>query len=394
MATYYLDAAATGSGNGTTWGDAWTSFFSVSGLSPGDVVYIATGSYAGGKEYFFSGTSDSPIILRRATVTEHGSDVGWSDGMDGTVTISGGNYGINFTCNWVTLDGASRYGIYFNGAAYASIGLGQGGAKNDYQANGITLRYVEIDGTGGGIDGVQGRGDDLTIEFCYVHDLKDNASATHPDGVQLFSGLRLVARYNLFENNGSMFILGETTFGTERAQNAQFYYNIFRNDSGVSGPYTCLHWSSGVSDPVQSGYYVYVYNNVFDLASASSDGFDKPFSISTHGGSFLFKNNIVVNSEIGPDFSRITHEYNCYYGNDGSTISETGGVNADPLFIGAENYQLDTGSPCMEAGTDVGLSVDYAGTAVTSTPDMGAYQSSALEDPDPPWYKYGDSGDL
>ena len=43
MATRYVDPQATGSNSGTSWADAWTSLGAMSGLAPGDTVYISGG---------------------------------------------------------------------------------------------------------------------------------------------------------------------------------------------------------------------------------------------------------------------------------------------------------------------------------------------------------------
>ncbi len=55
-----------------------------------------------------------------------------------------------------------------------------------------------------------------------------------------------------------------------------------------------------------------------------------------------------------------------------------GNLAGNPLFINvnAGDYRLQAGSPCINAGRSVGLSADYAGTAVPrgSAPDIGAFE--------------------
>ncbi len=48
-AEWFVDSAATGSNNGTTWANAWTSFSSITGLAAGDTVYISGGSSGSSK---------------------------------------------------------------------------------------------------------------------------------------------------------------------------------------------------------------------------------------------------------------------------------------------------------------------------------------------------------
>ncbi len=88
-------------------------------------------------------------------------------------------------------------------------------------------------------------------------------------------------------------------------------------------------------------------------------------------------------------------DYNCYYP-DSATALNLNGVNHtlatwktatsqdansfadDPLFVSAAvgDYHLQAGSPCIDAGTDVGLTRDHAGSAVPAgtAPDVGAYE--------------------
>jgi hypothetical protein len=60
---------------------------------------------------------------------------------------------------------------------------------------------------------------------------------------------------------------------------------------------------------------------------------------------------------------------------EGWTDGGTGNIQADPLFIGAGNYHLRVGSPCIDKGTPMGAPVtDIEGTPRDNAPDMGAYE--------------------
>jgi len=51
-------------------------------------------------------------------------------------------------------------------------------------------------------------------------------------------------------------------------------------------------------------------------------------------------------------------------------------ISADPLMTDPSNddFTLQVGSPCINAGTNVGLTEDYAGNIVGALPDIGAYE--------------------
>src|SRR5580704_7480373 len=57
-ATWYVDGTATGSSNGTSWANAWTSLSKITGVSAGDVVYISGG--ASGSSQTYSSVNWSP----------------------------------------------------------------------------------------------------------------------------------------------------------------------------------------------------------------------------------------------------------------------------------------------------------------------------------------------
>src|ERR1700704_2979789 len=54
-ATWYVDSAATGTQNGTSWANAWTAFSQVSGIQSGDTVLISGGAAGSTRTYNFAG---------------------------------------------------------------------------------------------------------------------------------------------------------------------------------------------------------------------------------------------------------------------------------------------------------------------------------------------------
>ena len=61
-----------------------------------------------------------------------------------------------------------------------------------------------------------------------------------------------------------------------------------------------------------------------------------------------------------------------------ASSEDANSIDDDPTFVnaGADSFQLQLGSPCIEAGFTVGLTRDYAGTVVAQgdSVDIGAYE--------------------
>ena len=70
-------------------------------------------------------------------------------------------------------------------------------------------------------------------------------------------------------------------------------------------------------------------------------------------------------------------DYNCVNG----TCSDTGtnAITVDPLMTdpGSDDFTLNPHSPCVNAGTDVGLTEDYQGLKIRHAPDIGAHENQA-----------------
>lgn len=118
-----------------------------------------------------------------------------------------------------------------------------------------------------------------------------------------------------------------------------------------------------------SGTY-YVYNNTVYGRHGASNG--SLFSIG-NGNSVIAKNNIFYGTgvlDLEPTANMTGSDYNCWY-NHAQRYAGANDVLADPLFTDGTSYDftLQAGSPCIDVGTDVGISFNGAG------PDLGALES-------------------
>jgi hypothetical protein len=74
----------------------------------------------------------------------------------------------------------------------------------------------------------------------------------------------------------------------------------------------------------------------------------------------------------------------------GNQDTHSVGVATDPKFVNAaSDWHLQSDSPCINAGVDVGLSTDLDGTAIVGLPDIGAYEydgGTPSPDPSAAWF--------
>lgn len=159
------------------------------------------------------------------------------------------------------------------------------------------------------------------------------------------------------------------------------YYNVVYNERyGLHA----LNTPNGGAFYNNTIYNSTVYGIMLDGASAN--GVIVKNNIVHTAGTSLIYNHDSINSVI---------DYNCYYPATGTLFNWNGtsynftnwksnsskdanSLNVDPLFVSTvtPDFQLQAGSPCINAGVDVGLTLDYAGGSIVGVPDMGAYEYS------------------
>jgi hypothetical protein len=203
-----------------------------------------------------------------------------------------------------------------------------------------------------------------------------------------------IIRYNnvyynsSFTPNGTMgygiFVFGLDTCSVN---GTQIYYNIIKSKkSGIR----CTDYVTNLE----------IYNNTILAGGVGV------YIGSTGGSGHKIKNNIVIDSNTASllisDSSVISVcDYNCWYTTTGTVYVTVGEANyhsndfaayktatgwdahglwQDPEVISTTDFELQSSSPCLNAGVNIGLAVDYAGAAVSDPPEMGAYEytSSAV----------------
>lgn len=264
-ATWYLDNAATGTGAGTSWANAFTNptQITASVTAPGDIIYVSGGTtsktYTTKIQAFEAGTEANPIIFRN----------GQTNGHNGVAIFPVFDFD---TYPWVQLDGArtSSYSppasvmdySWTNNIGFRSTRTNGTGLYLDGAAGvGNRVSYVEIGPIGttndiGTLHGIQINNlntvSNLVFEYCWVHDIQNdginfNSVTVNPDAFD-----RCIIRNNLIENTGD-----------DGIQSVRNGVTIYRNT--LRGHWYPLY--NGHPDQLQlsglSSRYIKVVNNIF-----------------------------------------------------------------------------------------------------------------------------------
>ena len=248
------------------------------------------------------------------------------------------------------------------------------------------------------------------MERNIVHD--NGNTAEMASGIELFNGdnngygAHNIVRYNLVYNQKSGLNNGEGIDSDNYSAYNDIYYNI-------------VYGNDGPGITVWKANHINIYNNtVYGNAVNSSGQLTTRAEIDITSDS-ADVNNIVVKNNIAYATRPNTYAIyidsrtfdssglnvtnnnwyaataNWYYWNNrgGSSLvtwNALDGVgtdfNSDPLLVSTSDFRLRPTSPAIDAGTDVGLTVDHRGSRVPvgSAPDIGACEyeaSSSLQKP-------------
>lgn len=175
-----------------------------------------------------------------------------------------------------------------------------------------------------------------------------------------------------------------------RAQNnIRVSYNVFESigltDNIWAGPIMIA--SEGTAPAFTNLYYD---NNTMTASTAYNVGAGITFNLYAGTADARIRNNIIkgfmrplwVAATQNPDtvYYQNNHSNNtsdAIYYSSGRAITElisADNQTGDPLFVGAADFHLQAGSPCINQGIDIGLTTDYDGRPVANPPEIGAYE--------------------
>jgi len=262
--------------------------------------------------------------------------------------------------NGIDLGGTESNDIISNCYVF---GNGNDGINGHGTITDVLIQSCEVreNGQGRGIGGAPGDG--ISFHESCTGTIEDNTVIDNDKaGIDNIDATVFISRRNFLKHNAANLLVGGSTTGTH-----SFYDNVVV----VEADDTCGLWQNNGSTAT-----MHAYNNTI-FGSGSGTG----IIIGTGAKTVDLKNNIITDLSKGIDVDggTVTANYNLVHGNTTQYEGITAGINdvsSEAVFTnsGAEDFSLQSTSPAIDAGTDVGLTADYAGNSIYGLPDMGAYE--------------------
>ena len=187
------------------------------------------------------------------------------------------------------------------------------------------------------------------------------------------------------------------TVNNETYQNIRIYYNLIynigRDLDGWTNTYGISGYTGGRTGWTLDG--LKIYNNVIIALTRAASSQTAGIALFNEVGATFQNVEIINNIIMGWEYACImdlstaimdyvTIKNNISYGNAfnndtrfdvvPTNYDATAHIKSDPLFVSSTDFKLQTGSQCINAGIDVGLTTDYDGQAVSDPPEIGAYE--------------------
>jgi len=411
-ATLYLDKAASGANNGTSWADAWTSTASLGSLTNNDTLYVRQGVYSEALNIGSAASTTNLSVLIDPAAT-------------GPAVFTWGQF---YNCSSSLMNGLVGTNRYFRFTTTSPIGhgfLSRGGTTNTtyrgifvdrssvtgsdvaqqhcfYSENGQALRLESctFTNTSGdcvslnmvstlslgwtnavltncyiykpGDDGVELTSGGVTLDHCIV-DFQGKAPlfGGHPDGVQ-------PGRSNSFVLIKDSYIHGPNQGVFFEFMNTNIWcINTIFDDTGGTNVNRGINSSSmypGGGDPNWLIANCTFYN--FRVYSAINGGFP---------ALTRFVNNVAVNcrrfSVDGSVTNFINAHTNAWYDEPGVTFGTTErnqglSYHLNPAFVSTNDWHLTALSAIVGIGENLSsdFTIDRDGVARGSSWDLGALQ--------------------
>jgi hypothetical protein len=355
-------------------------------LTTGTQTAPAAGEFghASGTLYIYSVSDPNGKSYERATLS--GTP---------TINVTGNNVSIQGLSILCSLQNGVTFAAGVNGSAvqgcdiYGSCNDNVSGALVGNTPKNISVNYNRLWAAGFGARGSGATGDGTSFhgEEFSVSLIGNDIRYNNKSGIGNQSpGNTFAFRNYLQDNWDNLAVFGAGSSGSTSAIH-RFLYNVSVHSSGENYGIN----SSGAGSIV-SPVRIEVQNNV--LYGAMTTGKRGIFITNSAQTTWDIANNIAVNwtHGIGDATGTATIERldnNCLFGNSTNYYDNSTGIlngkvgpnslTGNPLFVNAAggDFRLQAGSPCINAGVNVGATTDMDGNPVGSPPDIGAYERAA-----------------
>ncbi|MGZ3748733.1 MAG: hypothetical protein ACXVCD_15465 [Pseudobdellovibrionaceae bacterium] len=410
-ANHYVNAGATGLGNGSDWSNAYGAL--PANLVRGDTYYISSGNYP---SYTFADplSGSAVITIKKATLSDHGTETGWQATFgtgqavfNSILTFNTGNYIFDGQTrnesNW--FDGTS-YGfqVYHNNTMNQNIIIGAG----NIAASNITIRNVYINAlykmvptdttisalavstdtwgaTGGPHTGllfsqmyIRGscnhwflRNTDGAIVEYSASEGAQSTPANHGEIVNLYyTGANAVVRYNKWRDEfigyGGTALVAITNPHNETANSLSFYGNVV--------------WDFEVGDAaIGFGGYLTNNNKVYNNTFIRGVGYNSGTAFGSGTGNYVYNNLYIDCTTVNQDG---VHDYNGY--SDSNMRGESNAQINIPTSIftnySGNDFTLNTGllaGKTLSSPYDIDLSGNKRGA--DGMWDKGAFEFNSSQ---------------
>lgn len=392
LLTYSLNAATI-----HVPGDQPTIQAAIDVANTGDVVLVDAGTYS--ENINFSGKA---ITVKSAS----GAKVTIIDGGKAgpVATFNSGEGSKSILAGFTLQNGASTFNSQYDGGGVYVSGTSPTIANNIIQNNtacnaggGIALEFSSArvqnniiknnfqsgcsGGTGGGGVNIGGAGSVVLIG----NRIQNNSWGSNGGGITMFAAGTPTLQNNIITKNSSSGGQGGGIWIVNDS-NALIVQNLFAGNTASQGGAIYFLVPSGSTGPVLVNNTIVGGTGVTQGSAVWAGGFDNQV---------VFYNNLMIGLS-GQNAVYCDDTYNsqppAFTNNDayspngsgllGTCAGETGqdgNISANPMFVGASNFELKSGSPAINAGDNSAPDIpakDLAGKTriVGGTIDIGAYE--------------------
>jgi hypothetical protein len=329
-ANWYVDNAASGLNNGTSWANAWTALSSINWgiIQPGDTIYISGGSsekaYTGTSFVISkSGTSTAPITISHSEEVGHNGNVIFSDRRD-RPTVS--NYLSMNNRNYIRVYGGPQRRFFWMNTFDTSnkefsTQILAGGSSSTGNGVGNVFDSLTITNCNNGINASSSQG--ITVKNCKMHQMRG-------DYIVRLNGSKLNGwGQHIVEDNDFEVVVNQTNGGgpdgVQTGNSITFRRNIFRCRRLIGE-----HTSNQHPDYIQApGNYISIWGNEFINIGDNAVQIHGWYAGSVHQHIHVFANIFRIETTVDP-----YPEYVRIYNTPGTPMEDISDVIiANNLFL-------------------------------------------------------------